>query len=109
MDGKIQYMPPVRLLKEPPPRKGFLEREDFEKLLQRLPQHLRPLVTFLDGCGVRAGEAVQITWDQIDLKQALVRLEGEQTKTGEAGVIPLPAVLVKTFKSVKIKRRVGIR
>jgi hypothetical protein len=37
------------------------------------------------------------------LKQALVRLEGEQTKTGEAGVIPLPAVLVKTFKSVKIK------
>ena len=80
-----------------------MEREDFEKLLQKLPEHLRPLVTFSYYCGVRIGEAVQIRWDQSDLKQALVRLEGEQAKTGEARVIPLPEVLVKTFKSVKIK------
>ena len=37
MDGKIQYMPPVQLLKEPPARKGFLARAQFEHLLSKLP------------------------------------------------------------------------
>jgi len=36
--------------------------------------------------------------------QALVRLGVEQTKTSEARIIPLPEVLVKTLKSVKIRQ-----
>jgi integrase len=102
-DGKIQFMPVVRLLKEPPARKGFLELEQFETVLSKLPEHLRPLVTFLYYCGVRVGEAKQIVWSQIDLKKALVRLEGEQTKTSEARIIPLPDILVSVLKNVKLK------
>jgi integrase len=37
------------------------------------------------------------------LKKALVRLEGEQTKTSEARIIPLPDVLVSVLKNVKLK------
>jgi integrase len=62
------------------------------------------LVTFLYYCGVRVGEATQIVWSQIDLNKALVRLEGEQTKTSEARIIPLPDVLVSVLKSVKLKQ-----
>ena len=102
-DGKIQFMPVVRLLKEPPPRKGFVTRAQFETLLPKLPVNLRPLVTFLYYCGVRVGEAVQIEWGQVDLHGALIRLEGEQTKTSEARVVPLPDVLVETLKHVKKK------
>jgi hypothetical protein len=40
-------MPVVRLLKEPPPHKGFVVRAQFEHLLSKLRAHLRPLVTFL--------------------------------------------------------------
>jgi integrase len=103
MDGKIQFMPVVRLLKEPPARKGFVTRVQFESLLSKLPTHLRPLVTFLYYCGVRVGEATQIEWSQVDLQAALIRLEGEQTKTSEARVVPLPDVLVDTLKRVKKK------
>lgn len=103
IDGKIQFMPVVRLLKEPPARKGFLERNSFEKLLSKLPGHLRPLVTFLYYCGVRVGEAVQIEWGQVDLKAALIRLEIEQTKTSEARVVPLPDALVDVLKRVTKK------
>jgi integrase len=102
-DGKIQFMPVVRLLKEPPPRKGFLPRAQFEHLLSKLPAHLRPLVTFLYYCGVRVGEATQIEWSQVDLPAALIRLEVEQTKTSEARVVPLPDVLVQVLKKVKKK------
>jgi len=103
IDGRIQVMPVVKLLKEPPARKGFLTREKFELLLGKLAVHLRPLITFLYYCGVRVGEAVQIQWTQVDLQQALIRLEVEQTKTSEARVVPLPDVLVGVLKKVKNK------
>lgn len=102
-DGKIQFMPAVRLLKEPPARKGFVELEQFETILSKLPENLRPLATFLYYCGVRVGEAKQIMWSQIDLRKALVRLEGEQTKTSEPRIIPLPDVLVSVLKDAKLK------
>src|SRR6267143_2985105 len=63
-DGKIQFMPIVKLLKEPPARKGFLAREKFDALLTHTPADLKPLVTFLYYCGVRLGEALEITWDE---------------------------------------------
>lgn len=102
-DSKIQFMPVIRLLKEPPPRKGFVTRAQFENLLSKLPVHLRPLVTFLYYCGVRVGEAIQIDWSQVDLQAALIRLESEQTKTSEPRIVPLPDVLVETLKRVKKK------
>src|ERR1700687_30336 len=93
-DGKIQFVPKIRLLKEPPARKGFLELEKFEELVALLPSHLRPFITFLYYCGVRRNEAAQIEWSQVDLDARLIRLEEEQTKTSEARTIPLPSVLV---------------
>jgi integrase len=78
-------------------------RAQFEKLLSKLPTNLRPLVTFLYYCGVRVGEATQIDWTQVDLQGALIRLEGEQTKTSEARIVPLPDVLVDTLRQVNKK------
>jgi integrase len=102
-DGKIQHAPIIRLLKEPNARKGFLPLEKFSELQAMLPTTLRPLVTFLYYCGVRVGEAMQIEWPQVDLDARLIRLEEDQTKTGEARVIPLPAELVNMLRRVKPK------
>lgn len=102
-DGKIRFVPVVRLLKEPPARKGFLPLEKFEKLLRRVPSHLRPLITFLYYCGVRLGEAVQIEWTQVDLRKRIIRLEEDQTKGQEARSVPLPSVLVNMLEEIKPK------
>ncbi len=102
-DGKTQVVPKIRLLKEPPARKGFLPREQFERLLAALPDTLRPLIVFLYYCGVRLGEALQITWAQVDLDGALIRLEDEQTKTGEARTVPLPDLLVAMLQPIEPK------
>ena len=102
-DGKIQHAPIIRLLKEPNARKGFLPLEKFGELQAMLPTTLRPLVTFLYYCGVRVGEALQIEWPQVDLDARLIRLEEDQTKTGEARVIPLPAELVNMLRTVEPK------
>ena len=102
-DGKIQMAPKIRMLKEPPARKGFLQREDFDKLLAALPDTLKPLVTFLYFDGVRCGEALAIQWNQVDLQAGLIRLEDEQTKTGEARIVPLPDVLIKMLEVIEPK------
>jgi integrase len=99
-DGKIQVRPKIRLLKPGAPRKGFLPRDQFDKLLSHLPENLKPLIMFLYYCGVRLGEAKQITWDQVNLDESLIRLEADQTKNSEARTVPLPAVLVSMLNEL---------
>jgi integrase len=99
-EGKISSVPWIPMLKEPPARKGFVSWEQFDTIVAALPDELKPLITFLGFCGCRLGEAKQIRWEQVDLTAALIHLEGEQTKSGDARDIPLPDVLVKMLESL---------
>src|SRR5882672_941988 len=65
--GKIVVVPKVKLLKEPPARKGWVEQQKFEELLVALPTYLRPLIAFMYYTGVRKGEALSIDWSQVDI------------------------------------------
>jgi integrase len=102
-ERKIQDVPYIEFQKEPPARKGFLELDDFEKLIRLLPSHLRPLITLLYFCGARIGEALQIEWSQVDLDSRRIRLEPEQTKTDEARVLPIPPGLVFMLSEMEPK------
>jgi integrase len=102
-ESKIQHVPKIRFLKEPPARKGFLTEERFDALLKVLPTHLGPLILFLYWCGVRLGEAQQIEWPQVNLDARIIRLEEDQTKNETARIIPLPPVLVDILSAVEPK------
>ena len=91
-DKKIQTLPIIRLLKEPPARRGFVTNEQFKTLMKKLPHHLRPLVAFLFACGVRVGEACAIEWSQVDFKAGVIRLY--ETKNDESRVVPVPVQLL---------------
>ena len=100
---KLTAVPHIEFLKEPPARKGFLERKDFDRLVKVFPTHLRPLITFLYWCGCRIGETLSIEWSQVNLDTRLIVLEPEQTKTDEGRTIPLSAELVMMLQSVERK------
>jgi integrase len=102
-DKKIHDVPYIEFQKEPPARKGFLERKDFERLIKVLPTHLRPLVTFLYWCGCRIGETLQIEWSQVDLDARQIRLEPEQTKGDEGRIVPLSSELVNMLRDIEPK------
>jgi integrase len=102
-DKKIHDVPFIEFQKEPPARKGFLTRMDFERLIKVLPTHLRPLVTFLYWCGCRVGETLKIEWSQVDLDSRQIRLEPEQTKGDEGRVVPLSSELVNMLRQVEPK------
>lgn len=105
-EGKIQSKPKIRLLKPGLPRKGFLPRDKFDEVLSHVRENLKPLVTLLYYCGLRLGEAKQIEWSQVNLEEALIRLEGEQTKNSDPRTVPLPDVLVKMLSQLPREGRV---
>ncbi|HVP51118.1 MAG TPA: site-specific integrase [Terriglobales bacterium] len=102
-EGRIPNVPFIPLLKEPAPRRGFLPLERFERVLNLMPPELKPLICFLYFCGVRCGEALQITWEQVDLVNKLIRLEPEQTKNANARVIPLPGPMAAMLDRIEPK------
>jgi len=101
--GKMARVPHIPFLKEPSARKGFVTREQFERIRAGLPEKLQPLSLLLFYTGVRLGEAKQIDWTQVNLDSGLIMLEGEQTKNQDARYLPMPDVLIELLKTVEPK------
>lgn len=101
--GRGYIVPKIKMLPEPPARKGFVSDHEFDQILFGLPENLRPVVRFLYDTGVRLGEAEQITWDQVSLEHKLIVLEEAQTKNDTERVVPLSPDLVAMLEATKTK------
>jgi len=104
--GKIAVVPKIKMLPEPAARSGFFEPDKLRELLNQLPSHLRPLVSFLYHCAMRVNEATQLDWSQLDLTagdHGVIRLQGEQAKTGQARTVPLHAEVAMLLRDVNPK------
>jgi integrase len=104
--GLVKHTPLMKMLPEASPRSGFIEHEQFLRLLAALPQQYRAFVLLLYTTGVRTGEAKKITWNQVNLDERIIRLEGKQTKNADARSLPLVDVLVQMLKDVPEKEGV---
>ena len=91
---KITKKPYIPTLSEGNVRQGFFERREFEIVLARLPDYLRPPILFAYQVGWRLrSEVFPLTWAQVDLETGTVRLEVGTTKSGEGRTIYLPEAL----------------
>jgi integrase len=89
-DKLIAYRPHIPKLKEDNTRKGFFERQQFEKVRAGLPEPLKPLATFAYITGWRTKSEVQtLKWPQVDFEAGFVRLEPGDTKNGQAREFPI--------------------
>jgi integrase len=102
--GQVPYIP---MLKESNTRKGFFEHDEFLAVRDALPSHLKPLVTFAYHTGWRSGEIRKLTWDKVDLKQGIIRLDPGETKNEEARMIYLIDELMEEMKALHSNRRLG--
>lgn len=94
---KVDRVPYIPMLKENNTRKGFFEHGDFLALRDSLPSHLKDFCTFGYKTGWRISEIAGLTWDQVDIKQGIVRLEVGETKNDEARIVYLDEELKKIF------------
>ena len=72
-------------------RQGFFERVDFEAILARLPEYLRPPLAFSYRSSWRLpSEVLPLVWSQVDLEAGAVRLEVNSTKNKGGRLSYLP-------------------
>lgn len=89
--GRLTHRPYILSIEVRNTRTGFFEEPDLRAVLQRLPEDVAPLVEFLSLTGWRVGEALPLTWAQVDFRARTVRLEPGTTKNDEARTFPFGA------------------
>lgn len=86
-------------------KEGFFEREQFEKLLKRLPEHLHQFVNFLYATGMRSGQAAKLTWDMVSGDKTTLTVPARLTKNKKDFSLPLVYQDGKTIKGFEFRER----
>jgi integrase len=97
--GTVARVPPIRLLREPPPRAGFVEPAQFEALVRHLPEPHALAVRLCYTLGWRRGEVFGLERRHVDLAAGALRLEPGETKTGEGRLAFLPPELLAALRA----------
>lgn len=82
----VDRVPKIKMLDENNVRKGFFEFDQFLKIREHLPEYLRGFVTIAYNKGWRLEEIETLTWEQIDRKLGIIRLEPGEMKNDDARV-----------------------
>ncbi len=92
--GKLLRMPPIKQLKENPPRQGFFEREQYEAVRRHLRPDLQVAVAIAYTFGWRMrSEILTLERRQVDLDAGTLRLEPGTTKNDDGRLVYLPTDL----------------
>ena len=98
----LERAPHIRMLPEPTRRIRFLTREEAQRLLAELPEHLADMAAFSLSTGLRASNVTGLQWSQVDLVKQLAWVHADQAKARKAIPVPLNAEAV-----VLVRKRLG--
>jgi len=81
-------------------RKRILSMDEFERLMNHLPQHTKWILVTSFYTGMRLGEITSLTWDKVSLDKRVIELEAQDTKDNEPRSIPICEDLYTILKSI---------
>ena len=85
----VSLVPVIHKLPEDNARQGFLEPDQYEKLLEQLPLNLKALFVCGYHTGARKNELRRIQWSWVDFQAGLIRLPGAVTKNKKPRTLPI--------------------
>ncbi len=97
-----------RRLKEPKPRRTWVEPEQLPSLLDAADPNLRPILATLAGAGLRIGEAVALRWRDVNVATGTITVRESKTDAGTGREVDLPLGLADELRAHKARcRRTG--
>jgi integrase len=75
-------------------REVCLSCKDFLEIVSHLPEWMRPIIQTLYHTGMRRGEVMGLTLENVNLKKRIIRLRAHQTKESKGKRIPIREELV---------------
>ena len=106
-EKKILDVPFVPMLKEPAPRQGFFEPNQYEALRAALPDYLRLPLDIGYHTAMREGEILSLRWEQIDFLANTINLRAGETKNDEARIVPIVPQLRTLLTEQRTRRQGG--
>ena len=94
----LDRAPHIRMLKEPTRRIRFLRRDEAQRLLAALPEHLADMAAFSLATGLRRGNVTGLHWTQVDLVRRIAWVHPDQAKARKAIAVPLNAEAVTLIR-----------
>lgn len=102
---RLSRMPYTPMLREDNVRQGFFEADEFQAVIQNLPNHLADVAAFGYLVGWRKGEICGLTWEMVDRQAREIRLP--TSKNGRGRVLPLDgelwALVEKRFSARQVE------
>jgi integrase len=92
----------VELMKFDNSRTNPLTKTDLKKLMDTLDEWENEravlVIKFLLYTGKRRGEALSLTWDNVDLEQGMIVLQSKNTKNGRTQILPVNGLALDLLK-----------
>ncbi|CAB5119498.1 Mobile element protein [Olavius algarvensis associated proteobacterium Delta 3] len=81
-------------------RDRILSLDEYNRIMGHLADHLKPVLATAYYTGMRKNEILTLKWDQVDLKNRMIRLEAADTKDSEARNVPINETLFDILVSL---------
>jgi len=102
-EEKLRDAPYFPMLKEAPPRSGFIELDEYRRLFRVLSDYLQLPLAIGYFTGMRESEILNLTWDRIDLLRSTITLRPGETKNDEGRSIPMVSELRELLAAQRAK------
>jgi integrase len=90
-------------------KEGFFEDEDYNALLEKLPDYAKGIVQFAYWTGWRKMQILSLTWNMVNIKERLIAAPGRITKNKKPHTIYMNDPLLEVIKKQLSIRNLGCK
>lgn len=96
--GWIKTAPVIKTKKPVSKRIRWLTREEANRLIECMPESIKPVVIFALATGLRRSNILDLEWTQVDMQRKVAWINPENAKAGKAIGVALNDTACKVLK-----------